>query len=651
MSPSCHDSAQGNTPTLAGKSAPRIILVGAPNCGKTTLFNALTGAHYRTVNYPGSTVEYAMGSLSSHGLPHQVVDTPGMHSLHPDSLDQQVAVDQLFSGGQPIAALVAVIDATQFTRHYPLVLELKHAGFPLILALTMSDILAASGKKLDLDLLRQQVEVPVVLLDTPRKKGFGELLDILREVSRRTSENISATLPPPPNSAEIRERIRQGDALAQRIFSSTSAVVREPWDWDRIFLHPFAGLLVFLSIMTLIFSAIFWWATPAMDLVDEGFGWAIDYGKATLPESWWADMLTDGLLAGVGSVAIFVPQIVVLFLCMGILEDSGYLARGAVLIDRPLRAIGLTGRSFVPIMSGFACAIPAMMAARTIRNRRERLLTLLILPLMTCSARLPVYALLISFMTPRDQPWIGGLMLTGLYVAGLLSGAVVASLASRLLPSGGERSRFMLELPAYRRPLLKIMLVHTFHRALNYVRKAGLTIVVISLLLWVATHIPGPGSSAPSGLEDPDGEYTQISGSVAAWIGKGIEPLTEPMGIDWRGGVAMICGFAAREVFVSSMALMYRIEEDDEDALRSKLLQSMREETFEGRDQKIFTLSTCLGLLFFFVFALQCFPTTVVCAGESNSRKFALLQLLIFTAVAYAGAVAIVQVTRYIGFA
>jgi ferrous iron transport protein B len=346
-------------------------------------------------------------------------------------------------------------------------------------------------------------------------------------------------------------------------------------------------------------------------------------------------------------VAVYLPQIATLFLFMGYLEDSGYLARGAALVDRPLSMIGLNGKSFVPLLSGYACAIPAMMAARTIPNRFERNLTIFIIPLMSCSARLPIYALLLAFLIPKDKPWLGGLALTGLYVTGMVLGSVVSTLISRFARIKGRTSSwFMLELPALRKPVPRVVMMMVWHKSAQYMRKAGPAIVAISLGLWVLTHMPPP--AAP--VKGESGEYVTISHSYAAAIGHVIEPVTRPMGLDWRGGVALICGFAAREVFVSSLALVYRVQETKNQAgLSGKLLSRMPELRFESTGKRIFTLSTCLGVLVFYLIALQCFPTVVMARREMGAWKPALIQLGAYTGGAYALAVITVQGLRAVG--
>ncbi|MEO6097917.1 MAG: ferrous iron transporter B, partial [Fibrobacteria bacterium] len=370
--------------------------------------------------------------------------------------------------------------------------------------------------------------------------------------------------------------------------------------------------------------------------------------------SWLVDLVADGVIGGLGSVIIFLPQIVILFFAMGYLEDSGYLARGAALVDKPLSKIGLNGKSFVPLLSGYACAIPAMMAARTIPNRYERNLTIFIIPLMSCSARLPVYTLLLAFITPHDKPWIGGIALTGLYLAGLALGAAISTIISKVIRNK-EISGFILELPALRKPVLRVVLASTYHKAEQYLRKAGTIIIMISLALWVLTHTPPVESvqAAPDAVSTPAAatgrEYVAVSHSYASQLGHFLEPITRPMGLDWRGGVAMICGFAAREVFVSAMALMYRVDEADGDGLADRLLARMSEVTFEDSGEKVFTISSVLGVILFFMIALQCFSTVAVAKAESGGWKLAAIQLAVYTGAAYVLTVALVQGLRALG--
>ena len=657
-------------------SEPLVALVGSANSGKTTLFNLLTGSHYTTINYPGATVEFALGEGKTHlGFPCRVMDTPGLASLIPASLDEKVTVDALFAKHKP-DVVVAVVDANQLSRHLYLVKQLQDLGFNLIIALTMSDLMRKRGRSIDAGKLSQLMECPVFPIDPRRKDKVSELGKLVQQ--RWLEGRSSAGRQAADESAYLAFAAEMGDERVQQYYAALDEVERmvtaEPGAGghanavntggaDRILLHPVYGLGIFLLAMFVIFTSIFWLATPFMDGIDAAFGWGIDSLKHWLPNSWLVDLVADGAVGGVGTVVVFLPQILILFFAMGYLEDSGYLARGAALVDKPLSKIGLNGKSFVPLLSGYACAIPAMMAARTIPNRYERNLTIFIIPLMSCSARLPVYTLLLAFITPRSQPWIGGLALTGLYLAGLFVGALASTIISKIIKNK-EASGFILELPALRKPVLKVVAASTYHKAEQYLRKAGMTIVVISLGLWVLTHTPPqarvavpptatPEAAAATPAPAADGsEYVAVTHSYAAQLGRFLEPVTRPMGLDWRGGVAMICGFAAREVFVSAMALMYRIDDTGGDqGLADKLLARMAEVRFEDTGEKVFTISSVLGVILFFMIALQCFSTVAVARHETGGWKLASLQLALYTGAAYVLTVGLVQGLRALGVA
>ncbi len=646
---------------------PRVALAGSANSGKTTLFNLLTGSHYTTVNYPGSTVEYALGTAKRMpDFPCRVMDTPGLTSLIPSSPDEKVTVDALFAGANRPDFVVAMADANQLSRHLYLAKQLQETGFAVAVAVTMPDLLRARGKRVNAAKLSQLLDCPVAVLDPRKREGVEELGLALAKLA---PPNPPTPFPPRGgeggvkypdyasfasgvNEEKVRDYYRALDEI-ERLSVEDAGPAEEPRGFtDAVLLHPVYGLAIFLAAMFGIFTSIFWLASPFMNLIDAGFGLLIAGVKHSLPASWITDLLADGLIGGAGAVLVFLPQILILFFAMGWLEDSGYLARGAALVDKPLSKIGLNGKSFVPLLSGYACAIPAMMAARTIPNRFERRLTIFIIPLMSCSARLPVYALLLAFLTPRDQPWIGGLALTGLYLMGSVLGAAVATAVSRFRPDKGF-SDFILELPALRRPVPRVVLASTYHKAMQYVRKAGLTIIVIALGLWVLTHTPVAPlarlTPPAGGLGTTSREYVAVSHSYAADIGRFIEPLTRPMGLDWRGGVAMICGFAAREVFVSAMALMYRVEDADQKGLTKKLLASMSEVKFEGTNERVFTTSSVLGVILFFMIALQCLATVAVSRHETGGWKLPGLQLLAYTGAAYMLSVALVQGLRAMG--
>ncbi|OGH58545.1 MAG: ferrous iron transport protein B [Candidatus Lindowbacteria bacterium RIFCSPLOWO2_12_FULL_62_27] len=630
-----------------------MALAGLPNSGKTTLYNALTGSHYRTVNYPGSTVEYAIGRGRIGSRPARVMDSPGITSLTSQSLDEVTTVRALFGHsrhGMP-DVVVVVADATQLPRHLYPAMQLIGAGHRVVIALTMVDILEQrKHMRIDTAAVEADLKCPVVRVDGRTDAGVEDLRRKISE-SLQTPRAVQPARPEAPTDTEISSIYRalertqskalQADEARTDLAKRLSICMSDPLTerLDRIFLHPVFGVVVFSTIMTAIFTSIFWVARPMMDSVDSAITLLAGAVGAVLPDAWLAHLVTDGMIMGAGAVAVFIPQIVILFLALGFLEDSGYLSRGAMIVDRPLAAVGLSGRGFVPILSGFACAIPAMLSTRTIPSARERMLTIFILPLMVCSARLPVYGLLLSFLTPADRPWIGGLGLTALYLFSVVSGLVGAAILGRFLKlDKSKKPTLLLELPAIRRPKFRVVLTSTYHRTKSYIQRAGGTILAIAIALWILTHFPPrPGLT----------ESEQLSQSIAATMGRWIEPVMAPMGLDWRVGVALICAFAAREVFVGALALVLLVSSGG-DAVEAPLFLAMRQATLPD-GTPLFTFASCLGLIVFFVFALQCMSTVAVSRKETAGWRIPALQLVAFTGVAYVSAVAVVQVLRWLG--
>ncbi|MBB63725.1 MAG: ferrous iron transporter B [Waddliaceae bacterium] len=630
------------TACMTEQKATEVLLIGPPNVGKTTLFNTLTGSDLKVVNYPGATTVYYTGKcLGTWNLDATCIDTPGMVSLNPSSPDQEVALKQLEESKQKGSVIVVVVDATQLSRHLYLVEQLKEAGYSIVVAVTMIDLLEKRGAAICCKTLSQLQESPCVLVDPRKAIEVEYLINAIKQhdPSVPTQENITLK---DLNKDPICSRFEKITRIESEALQNCPRQEQSQQKWDCWLLHPVWGLVIFLLTMSFFFSSIFVVAQPIMDAIDDGFASLISLVNEIGPDSWYTNLFTEGLLAGIGAALVFTPQIFILFFLMGCFEATGYLARGAALIDRPLSAIGLNGKAFVPLMSGFACAIPATMATRTISNPRERWLTIFILPLMSCSARLPVYALLLAFLVPSKQPWIGGLAMTALYLTGILSATIIATVISKFQSKSMQQTSLLLELPALRRP----QFAHVWRSALrstsNYIRNAGMVIIAISMLLWSLTHLP---------MSDSDSEYSTVSQSYAAKAGQVLEPLMEPMGLDWRSGVSIMMGFAAREVFVGSMALMYRIDDGDSDIdqVQGKLLQNMHKITFENSDRPIFTVSSVIGLLFFFTMALQCFPTMVVARKELGSWTTPIIQWLLFTGLGYVGAVGIVQGLRLIG--
>jgi ferrous iron transport protein B len=623
-----------------------ICLVGMPNAGKTTLMNAITGGHFSTANYPGVTVSLLRGkSKPEFGPVSTIVDLPGVHSAVAPSPEEELACS-VIEGRSPRVqsdGFILVVDATQLERH------LKFAGFvarqakPMVVALTMVDLLPRVHQTVDVAKLQAALGVPVIPVDPRTGGGVHDLLSTLEEgFSKPHTINALSGLPSDPTAAfaAVRELLSKSDAVrrAPRARHEIDALTARI---DRYALHRIWGFPIFLLSLVSLFGAIFWAARPFMDLVDAVFKGTGDALLRVLGDSMLTRFVAQGLIGGVGSVAVFFPQIIILFFLMTLLEDSGYLARGAALVDRPLSALGLHGRSFVPMLSGFACAIPAVFAARGIPTKRERLLTIWVIPLMSCSARLPVYALLLAALL-RSDAWKQGLSLAAIYISSLLIGSVVAGVSSRLVYKYKSPSMLAMELPVYRVPRWKPILRMTWARSSAYLKRAGMPIVIVSAILWILSNF---GSSTQSFVAPAAMDH-----SFAAQLGHKLEPALHPMGVDWRVGVGLISAFAAREVFVSSMAIVFHVN-GDESTQQAGLLEQMRSATFPGTSQRIFTPSTIVGLIVFFFFSLQCFSTVAVVRKETASSRLATAQLVFYTGLGYALAVTSVQVLRAFGVA
>jgi ferrous iron transport protein B len=634
---SCHpEAAEVSTETLEQD----VCLVGMPNSGKTTLMNALTGGNFRTANYPGVTVSLLKGRTKpDFGPVRNVVDLPGVHSAVAPSPEEELAVQVIEGRHAKVKphAFVLVVDATQLERH------LKFAGMvarqqkPTVVALTMMDLLPRSGQVVDPLKLSNTLGVPVIPVDPRTANGVKTVMAALDGIHASTVEsNALRELPIEPVAAyrEVRELLRRSGAITRSnsLDTVTSRI-------DRIVLHRHFGFPIFFLVLISLFAAIFWAASPFMDLIDAAFKAGGGLIKDVLPDTAIVRFLADGVIGGIGAVAVFFPQIMILFFLMTLLEDSGYLARGATVADRPLSYLGLHGRSFVPMLSGFACAIPAVFAARAIPARRERLLTIWILPLMSCSARLPVYALLLAALLP-GAAW-KGLGLAAIYILSLMIGSIVAGLASRIFRKYRNPSLLAMELPAYRLPRWKPILRMTWARGSAYLRRAGVPILIVSAVLWLISNLGhAPGTLVQS---------ARMENSFAAQLGQRIEPALRPMGVDWRVGMGLISAFAAREVFVSSMAIAFHVDSDNDLLQQEGLLEQMRTATFPGATQRIFTPSSIIGLIVFFFFSLQCFSTVAVVRKEMNSWRLAGLQLLFYTGLGYTLAVVTVQSLRAFG--
>lgn len=623
-----------------------IALVGAPNSGKTTLYNWLTGSRFKTVNYPGATVEFSLGHLASHlGESNMMVmDTPGTYSLHPKSADEWVTLKSIYENPKvkKIDGIIVVVDGTQISRHLQLVMQLRETGFPLMVVITMSDLLRKEGIEIDIPYLQKTLGCPVLQFDGLLAGGLKEIVAEAKKL-HWTKEPAR----PVPWTFEIQEtKLNQCEQIAKEALSHKTdhaqerlnRIVATTEKLDRVLLHPFLGFALFIVIMSALFSSVYWLATPFMDMIDGWFSVANEWVAGLGPGTLWADFLANGVITSFAAFMVFVPQIFILFLGIGILESTGYLARAATLIDRPFSALGMSGRSFVPLLSGFACAVPAIIATRNIPSTKDRMITNFVIPLMSCSARLPVYALCIAFLFHGESPLKAGLALAALYIGSMFLGALAAGIVSKFIPRQ-EPSLFMMELPIYRRPKFRVLVRHAWTRTLSYVKRAGPIIFTFAVVVWVGSTFPN---------YQTEDAHQKLEESYVGQLGKVIEPVVAPMGVDWRVGVGLISAFAAREVFVSSLAVTFNITDGDEDSQQEALLTQMSAAT-NAQGEKIFTVSSVIGLMVFFLIALQCMSTVGVQIRESGSWKFAVTQLVAFNLFAYVLVVLIVQGLRFIG--
>ncbi len=590
----------------AAPAIARVALVGNPNCGKTALFNLLTGSRQKVANYAGVTVERKEGKLRTPGgRPVAVLDLPGAYSLNAASLDEAVTRDLIrgFYPGEPAPdLLVCVVDATNLRLHLRFVLELRALGRPMVVALNMMDAARRRGIDIDVAALARELGVPVVETVAVRRDGARDLLEQLDAIGdpaqqpRQALPADDAGAPGVDPGAALHAETRRLLALAVAMPRRTAAIDDA---LDRWLLHPVFGLLALALVMFLVFQAVYAWATPLMDAIEAATGWLGASVGATLPAGPLRGLLVDGVIAGLGGVVVFLPQILILFAFILALEESGYLPRAAFLLDRGMAAAGLSGRSFIPLLSSFACAVPGIMSTRSIQDPRDRLATILVAPLMTCSARLPVYALLIgAFIPQRAVGWFNlqGLVLFALYVAAILSALAVAWVMKRWRRDRGEHP-LLLELPSYRVPHLRDLAIGLWERALIFLKRVGGIILALTILLWVLLNVP-----AGVGIED----------TLAGRIGRALAVLFEPLGFDWRISIALIPTMAAREVMVSSLATVYAVAAANEDAAS---------EVLRGMIAQDWSAATGIALLVWFIYAPQCISTLATIRRETHSWR------------------------------
>ncbi|MCB0310710.1 MAG: ferrous iron transport protein B [Bdellovibrionales bacterium] len=631
----------------------QVAVIGNPNSGKTTIFNALTGLRYKVANYPGVTVERKEGKCSLNDeVECRLIDLPGIYTLSGESIDEQVAAKAVL---EPLDALIVVVDSANLERNLFIVSELIDLGIPLVLGLNMTDLSEQRGIKINSALLSRLLDLPVVSLAANKKVGLDALRRSLLSVlsSRRISAAkfqwaggdqelidrslVRERLDHPANYGAVASaRYRWINSIVKRSVVSTS--LRHPEllnRLDNVLTHRVYGLLIFALLMGIIFQSIFAWAAVPMDLIDNAINGLGGILADTIAAGPLRSLLIDGVLAGVGSVVIFVPQIALLFFFIGLLEDSGYLCRAAFVMDRVMRKFGLQGRSFIPLLSSFACAVPGIMATRSISSLADRFLTILVAPLMSCSARLPVYAVLIAAFIP-DHTVLGmfslqGLVMLGLYLMGIMAAAMVAWGFKKLF-FRGEPALFVMEMPMFRVPSLTLVLRGVYDRVLVFLKSAGTVIFACSIVLWFLASHPLQNGQAPL-----------VEESYAGEIGRAIEPLIQPLGFDWRIGIGLFASFAAREVFISSLSTVYNLESESESS--ESLIAILRKGSQHAGG---FTLPVALALLVFYVFACQCMSTLAVCRRETGSWRWPTLMFVYMTALAYLGALVTFRVSRWL---
>jgi ferrous iron transport protein B len=688
-----------------------IALVGNPNSGKTSLFNCLTGMNQKVGNFPGVTVDKKTGTTAiSEKVEANVIDLPGTYSLYPRRLDEWVSYKVLLHQDREIKAdvIVVVADASNLKRNLLFCTQIIDLKIPMVIALTMMDLAKRKGIKIDIPELERELGVPVVAVNPRKEKGIPQLKKTIeqtalqlyqapardfienKQLAAQSIDDVQKVFPALSDytaihylmnhesfdlNTELQDTIEnierknnfnptktQAEEILQRygrIKRVMQVAVSEPDPLqktlfterlDDILLHRRWGYFILLAVLFLLFQSVFWLAQYPMDWIDSGFAILNSSLSSVLPEAWWSNLLTQGLLAGLSGILVFVPQIMILFGLITLLEDTGYMARISFLTDRLMRSVGLNGKSVMPMISGFACAVPAIMSARNIENRKERLLTILITPLMSCSARLPVYTILIGLVIPRTYLFgflgLQALVMMGLYLLGLVMALTVSFVAKHFIKLK-EKSFFILELPTYRSPRWKNVVHTMINKAKVFVFDAGRVIMVISLILWALSSY-GPakrmqqansqyeqlGSRARGSATELNKEYhaARLENSYAGILGKSIEPAIKPLGYDWKIGIALITSFAAREVFVGTMATLYSVGEDDQNSLK---LQDKMKAAKKEDGTPLYTLATGISLMIFYLFAMQCMSTLAVVRRETRSWKWPLIQLVYMTGLAY----------------
>jgi ferrous iron transport protein B len=654
--PIIHHRGHGATTTRSHRFT--LVLAGNPNAGKTTLFNALTGLRAKTANFPGTTIECKVGRAHVGGQPIFVVDLPGLYSLDSSSPEEQVAAQAVrgrLSDHSKADAVLVIVDATNLERNLFLVSQVLELQVPTVVALNMVDMATEHGLKIDPARLQLELGCPVV----PISARYGAGLDLLRHEIARLAASVAEPVgfvPPKPACAgcsgcPFQARYAWTEDISSRcVAHSHETGGRRTEMIDQVLTHPVMGVAVFFAVMFAVFFLIFQVARIPMDLIDGFFAHVAGFSARHLPEGLWSSLIVNGIIRGVGGILVFLPQICILFFFLSLIEDTGYFARAAFVMDRLMRRIGLPGKAFVPLLSAHACALPAIMSTRVIEDRRDRLVTILVAPLMTCSARIPVYTMVIALLFAHS-PVKASLAFTGSYAVGVIAALTMAWVFRRtILP--GEAKPLVLELPHYRMPSVRTALLQMLDRASVFIRTAGTTILCISVGLWFLASFPRvkPPSSTSSPPTKVEVARNQLEHSVAGRLGHALEPVLKPLGFDWQIGIGVITSFAAREVIVSTLAVVYGVGTDTAEEHPESLYDTLRQaRRSDGR--AVFNTANCFSLLVFYILAAQCLPTQAVTRRETGTWKWPLFQIAYMTGLAYLAAFVVFQVLRHLGYA
>jgi ferrous iron transport protein B len=685
----------------------KFALIGNPNSGKSTIFNNLTGLRQKTSNFPGVTVEKKVGEAKFGNREFELIDLPGTYSLFPNSKDEKV-VGNILCNNQNESypdAVIYVADVNQIERHLLLTTQIHDLGFPMIIILNMMDILEEKGNSIDSKPISELFDCPVITMNARTEKGFADLKKAIEnlKIGKRdikpiytfnTSENKTANqvseyfkIDNPYQAKLIAHHhnwldfIKAADAIQVKSFigenkfedvrlqidetmtrygklypiiqntfkPSKISDQKRTLSFDSILTNRIFGPLIFFSIMFIVFQSIFSWAETPMTWIEDGMSALGNYARTYMADAWYTDLLVDGIIAGLGGVLVFIPQILLLFFFLALLEESGYMSRVVFMFDNIMQKVGLNGRSMVALISSGACAVPAIMSTRTIGNWKERLITIMVSPLIPCSARIPVYTVLIALIIPSHTKWgifnKQGIAFMGLYILGILMSLVVAFLFKLFIKSE-ERSYLMIELPQYKKPLWSNIFIDVSQKVWSFIESAGKTIMVISIILWFLASF-GPGDSMQQAREEvmssinisddqkeAKAASAELEASYAGRAGKLIEPAIKPIGFDWKIGIALITSFAAREVFVGTMATIYNLGDNNEE---TSVREVMATELRQGTNMPMYDARTSLSLIIFYAFAMQCMSTLAITKKETGSWKWAIIQFVFYTVLAYFG--------------